>query len=67
MAIVPYVMTGGTDCRVMQQICPNAFRCEPCYFDFKQLNAMHAANESIDIDSICGGVKFFKYFIQIYK
>ena len=67
MAIVPYVMTGGTDCRVMQQICPNAFRCEPCYFDFKQLNAMHAANESIDIDSLCGGVKFFKYFMQIYK
>ena len=67
MAIVPYVMTGGTDCRVMQSICDNAFRCEPCYFDIKQLNAMHAANESIDIDSLCGGVRFFKYFIQIYK
>ena len=67
MAVIPYVMTGGTDCRIMQDICDNAFRCAPCFLEIDQLNAMHADNESINIDSLCGGVKFFKYFMQIYK
>jgi len=67
IAIVPYIMTGGTDCRVMQELCDNAYRCAPCFLTMEQMNTMHAANENINISSILGGVKFFKYFMQIYK
>ena len=67
IAIVPYIMTGGTDCRVMQDLCDNAFRCAPCFLTMEQMNTMHAANENINISSITGGIKFFKYFMQIYK
>ena len=67
IAIVPYIMTGGTDCRVMQDLCDNAYRCAPCFLTMEQMNTMHAANENINISSITGGVKFFKYFMQIYK
>lgn len=67
VAVVPYLMFGGTDCRVLQQISTNAIRCTPCALSFDQLGGMHASNENVDIKSIEECVGFFKKFVQEYK
>ena len=67
VAVVPYLMFGGTDCRVMQQIATHAIRCTPCKLSFAQLGGMHASNENVDIKSIGECVNFFKTFIRDYK
>lgn len=66
-AVVPYLMFGGTDCRIMQQIATNAIRCTPCPLSFDQLGGMHASNENVDIKSIEQCVNFFVKFIRSYK
>ena len=67
VAVVPYLMFGGTDCRVMQQIATHAIRCTPCKLSFAQLGGMHASNENVDVKSIGECVDFFKTFIRDYK
>lgn len=67
VAVVPYLMFGGTDCRVMQQIATHAIRCTPCKLSFAQLGGMHASNENVDIKSIGECVNFFKTFIRDFK
>lgn len=67
VAVVPYLMFGGTDCRVLQQISTNAIRCTPCALSFDQLGGMHASNENVDIKSLEECVGFFKKFVQEYK
>ncbi len=67
VAVVPYLMFGGTDCRTMQPIAKHAIRCTPCALSFKQLGGMHAANETVDIDSLNKCVGFFVKFIREYK
>lgn len=66
-AVVPYLMFGGTDCHIMQQIATNAIRCTPCPLSFDQLGGMHASNENVDIKSIEQCVNFFVKFIRNYK
>lgn len=67
VAVVPYLMFGGTDCRIMQPIAKHAIRCTPCPLSFDQLGGMHAANENVDIKSLEQCVNFFVKFIINYK
>lgn len=67
VAVVPYLVFGGTDCRVLQQISKNAIRCTPCPLSFKQLGGMHASDENVDIDAVTSCVGFFNNFIRNYK
>lgn len=67
VAVVPYLMFGGTDCRVLQQIATHAIRCTPCTLSFDQLGGMHASNENVDIKSVEKCVGFFKTFIRDFK
>lgn len=67
VGVAPYLIFGGTDCRTMQEITPCAIRCTPCRLTQQQLDSMHASNENIDIESLAGGVRFFKEFIKGYK
>ncbi len=67
VAVVPYLMFGGTDCRVLQQIATHAIRCTPCTLSFDQLGGMHASNENVDIKSVEECVGFFKTFIRDFK
>lgn len=61
---VPYLMTGGTDCRVFELVCDNCLRFTPTRLTEEQLDAMHAANENINTSAIAEGTKFFRYYIQ---
>lgn len=67
VAVVPFLVFGGTDCRVLQQISKNAIRCTPCPLTFKQLGGMHASDENVDIDAVTSCVGFFNNFIRNYK
>ena len=50
---IPYLMTGGTDCRQFEIVSDNCLRFTPTRLTPEQLAAMHAANESIGVsDSI---------------
>lgn len=61
---VPYVMTGGTDAKDYEEICPNCIRFAPVYLTNAQLASMHAENESINVSALQPGVEFYKYLIQ---
>ncbi len=61
---IPYLMTGGTDCRQFEIVCDNCLRFTPTRLTPEQLAAMHAANESIGVSALAEGVKFYKYYIQ---
>lgn len=61
---IPYLMTGGTDCRQFEIVSDNCLRFTPTRLTPEQLAAMHAANESIGISALAEGVKFYKYYIQ---
>lgn len=61
---IPYLMTGGTDCRQFELVSDNCLRFTPTRLTPEQLAAMHAANESIGVSALAEGVKFYKYYIQ---
>ncbi|MEG1613530.1 MAG: M20/M25/M40 family metallo-hydrolase [Clostridia bacterium] len=63
IGIAPYVIMGGTDCRHFQDICDCAMRFTPMLYKPDQMAAMHASNESVDIDTLGGGVRFMKELI----
>lgn len=67
VAVVPYLLFGGTDCRTMQEISVNAIRCTPCKMTSEQEGTMHAANENITISALDRCVEFFRNFLMSVK
>ncbi len=67
IAVIPYMMFGGTDCRTMQTISETALRCTPCVLHSDQLEGMHASNENLDINALDKCVDFFKNLIRETK
>ena len=63
----PYVMTGGTDARFYQEICPNCIRFAPVIFGPEQLKGMHGLNENIGCDCLPAAVDFYKTLIDMNK
>ncbi len=67
IAVTPFYMTGGTDCRHYEAVSDNCLRFCPIRLNPQQLAAMHAANESINTDALAESVKFYKYYIKNHK
>lgn len=67
LAASPYVMTGGTDARFYQEICPNCIRFAPVIFGPEQLKGMHGLNENIHCDCLPAAVDFYKTLIDMNK
>lgn len=63
----PYVMTGGTDSRFYQEICPNCIRFGPVVFGPEQLKGMHGVNEAVETNCLPGAVDFYKGIIKANK
>ena len=63
----PYVMTGGTDSRFYEDICPNCIRFGPVVFGPEQLKGMHGVNEAVDTNCLPGAVDFYKGIIKANK
>lgn len=66
-SVIPYLMTGGTDCRHYEAVADNCLRFCPIKMSNEQLAAMHAANESIGVKEVADCVKFYKYYIKNHK
>ena len=59
----PYVMTGATDARFYQKICPNVVRFAPVIYGPEQMKGMHGLNENIEYNCLPGAVEFYKNLI----
>ena len=60
----PYVMTGATDARFYQEICPNVVRFAPVTYGPEQMKGMHGLNENIEVSCLPGAVDFYKNLIR---
>lgn len=65
LPVVPYVVTGGTDCRFYHAICDNCVRFSPVVYGKEQLSGMHGLNETISVASLRGAVDFYKTLIKM--
>ena len=64
LPVSPYVMTGATDSRFYQDICPNVFRFAPVIYGPEQMKGMHGLNENIEYNCLPGAVDFYKNVIR---
>jgi len=64
VGLIPYVMTGGTDCKFYTEVCDNALRFAPIYIDHQQLNSIHGLDENMDVASLSAGIDFYKTLIK---
>ncbi len=64
---VPYVMTGATDARFYQAICPSCVRFAPVIYGPEQMAGMHAPNENIEYNCLPGAVRLYKNLIKGQK
>lgn len=66
-AVIPYVMTGGTDARFYSDVCDNCLRFSPLYINKQQHESIHGLNENINAGVLPPGVDFFKSLIKKYN
>ena len=64
MGILPYVVTGGTDARFYGEVCDSCVRFSPINYGPEQLASMHGVNENLEINTLPGGVDYFKKIIK---
>ena len=64
---IPYVMTGATDARFYQAVCPNCVRFAPVIYGPEQMAGMHAPNENIEYNCLPGAVRLYKNLIKGQK
>ena len=64
VAVVPFLLTAGTDARRFSDIADNILRFAPIDLNKAQFATIHNANEHIGIKNIGECVVFYKDFIQ---
>jgi carboxypeptidase PM20D1 len=64
VAVVPFLLTAGTDARRFTDVADNILRFAPIDLSKKQFATIHNANEHIGIQNIGECVVFYKDFIQ---
>ena len=64
VAVVPFLLTAGTDARRFTDIADNILRFAPIDLSRAQFATIHNANERIGVKSVCECVLFYKDFIK---
>ena len=64
VAVVPFLLTAGTDARRLTDVADNILRFAPIDLNKAQFATIHNANEHIGIKNIGECVVFYKQFIQ---
>jgi carboxypeptidase PM20D1 len=64
VGIMPYVVTGGTDCRFWDQVCDACVRFAPILYGPEQMKGMHGLNENMYAASLPMAVDYYKELIQ---
>ena len=65
VAVVPFLLTAGTDARRLTDVADHILRFAPIDLNKAQFATIHAANEHIGIQNIGQCVVFYKDFIQM--
>jgi carboxypeptidase PM20D1 len=60
----PYLVTGATDSREYSHIADEIYRFYPFILNTAELDAMHATDERVRIDSLAGALRFNYHFIK---
>ena len=64
VAVVPFLLTAGTDARRLTDVADNIFRFAPIDLNKKQFATIHAANEHIGVRNVGECVVFYKNLIK---
>lgn len=64
VGISPYILTGGTDARCYERICPNVVRFAPVVFGREERNGIHGIDERIPCSVLPGCVDFYRNLIR---
>ena len=67
LAIIPYVVLGGTDSRFYDGKVDACVRFEPINATKQQLAAMHGIDENIDINTLPPAVDYYKEIIRLQE
>lgn len=65
VAVVPFLLTAGTDARRFTDVADNILRFAPIDLNKKQFSTIHNANEHIRVKNIGECVTFYKDFIKL--
>jgi len=63
-AIVPYLLTGASDARRMESLCPCIYRFSPFILPPDEMNRMHGIDERISIENLLQGTAFFRQMLM---
>ena len=64
VAVVPFLLTAGTDARRLTDVADNILRFAPIDLNKKQFSTIHASDEHIEIRNVGECVVFYKDFIK---
>ncbi len=64
VGMMPYVVTGGTDCRFWEDVCDSCVRFGPVLYGPEQLKAMHGLDENMYVACLPGAVDYYKEIIR---
>ena len=67
VCVLPYVVTGGTDSRFYDGHVDACVRFEPVNATRQQLDAMHAIDENLDINTLPPAVEYYKEIIRLQE
>lgn len=61
---LPYLMTGGTDCRHYEEVAEASYRFMPAYLTGAELKLMHGTGEFLSYDNLENMLNFYESFLR---
>ncbi len=62
--IAPYLLTGGSDARRMEPICPYIYRFSPFVMPREELKRVHGVDERLSVENLLRGTAFFRQMLM---
>lgn len=62
--IAPYLLTGSSDARRMEPLCPYIYRFSPFVLPPDEMSRMHGVDERLSIENLLRGVAFFRQMLM---
>ena len=62
--IAPYLLTGASDARRMEPLCPYIYRFSPFILPPEEMHRMHNTDERLSIENLLRGAAFFRQMLM---
>ena len=62
--IAPYLLTGSSDARRMEAICPYIYRFSPFILPPEEMGRIHGVDERLSIENLLRGTAFFRQMLM---